>query len=195
MSGRYYSVGDDQEKEGNAMLFFTSDLHMGHANVIRFANRPYRDVDEMNDAFIANINRTVGTNDDLYILGDLSYRLGREEAAALIRQIRCRRLHLIKGNHDKNWEGSELFVEVCDYKEVKIETGLKLVLFHYPIMDWSGRGHGRNNAWSLHLHGHIHSQGDRYNLDNFIEGLYRFDVGVDANEYRPVELSEITSLM
>jgi calcineurin-like phosphoesterase family protein len=177
------------------MLFFTSDLHLGHANIIRFADRPFSDVDEMNDALIANINQTVGVHDDLYILGDMSYRLGREGASALIKKIRCKKLHLVKGNHDKNWAESGLFVEVCDYKEIKTEAGLKLVLFHYPILDWSGKGHERNHGWSIHLHGHIHSQGTRYNIGNFIEGLYRYDVGVDANEYKPVELSEITSLM
>jgi calcineurin-like phosphoesterase family protein len=183
-----------------SMLFFTSDLHLGHANVIRFANRPFSCVEEMNDRLIGNINQTVRDNDDLYILGDISYRLPVEDAARLIRRINCRRLHLVKGNHDKDWEGSGLFVEVCEYKELKtrhLETaeGLKLVLFHYPIMDWNGKGHEKNRKWALHLHGHIHSQGSDYNTQNFIDGIYRYDVGVDANNYRPVELSEIAGLI
>jgi calcineurin-like phosphoesterase family protein len=105
---------------------------------------------------------------------------------------------LIKGNHDKNWSESGLFKEVCDYKELKLDDGVRAVLFHYPIMDWNGCSHhSRDDAdrmWSIHLHGHIHSQGNDYNIRNFIKKIYRYDVGVDANNYMPVSLDEILAL-
>ena len=60
------------------------------------------------------------------------------------------------------------------------------MLSHYPMADWQGMNHG-----SWHLHGHIHSSGDAYNEFNRKQGLLRYDVGVDANDYAPVSLDEL----
>ena len=62
----------------------------------------------------------------------------------------------------------------------------KIVLSHYPMVDWQGMSHG-----SWHLHGHIHSCGGAYNKFNLRQGLLRYDVGVDANSYAPVSLDEL----
>jgi calcineurin-like phosphoesterase family protein len=161
---------------------------------MQLCGRPFDDVDEMNEALIENINATVTDADELYTLGDLSYRIPVDTAASLIQKIRCKRLHLIKGNHDKGWAGSGLFVEVCDYKELKSEGGEKIILFHYPIEDWAGKGHAANRRWSVHLHGHIHSRGSDRNAQSFSNGLWRWDVGADANSYRPIALDTILSL-
>lgn len=171
-------------------LFFTSDLHLGHRNAINHTNRPFEDIEEMNETLIRNINRTVGPNDTLYILGDCSYRIGRDKTAELLRQIHCRDLHLVKGNHDKDLSDCGIFTEIADYKELKGPDNRWLILFHYPITDWNGVRHG-----SLHLHGHIHSVGSDYNLENFANQNWKYDVGVDANGFRPVSLDEIVALM
>ena len=63
---------DDNER--SSMLYFTSDLHLGHDNAIEFTNRPFSTVDEMNLALVQNINETVGTDDELWILGDFSFK-------------------------------------------------------------------------------------------------------------------------
>lgn len=65
----------------------------------------------------------------------------------------------------------------------------KLVLFHYPILDWQGMYHG-----SIHVHGHIHSKGSDYNITNFANGTFAYDCGVDANDYHPVALESIIEL-
>ena len=80
-----------------------------------------------------------------------------------------------------------LFEEIYDYKEFKHEK-IKYVLMHYPIMEWNGSRHGG----SIHLHGHIHSNG-LYNEENRMNGILRYDVGVDANNYYPVSLRYIRS--
>ena len=116
-------------------------------------------------------------------------------------KISCTRVHLIKGNHDRDYSNDGFFSTVQDYKELKTEYG-KFILFHYPIMEWNASHYG-----SVHLHGHIHSTGE-YNTtnrsrryrDRFEDGhavkdpelgLRIYDVGVDANGYRPVSLQEI----
>ncbi len=186
-------------------LFFTSDLHLGHANAIKFTARPFVDVDDMNKKLIRNINETVGMRDELWILGDFSYKMTRDDAAAWRKKIVCKQVHLVRGNHDKDWQDMGVFTSVQDYAELKTGYG-KVVLFHYPILDWNGKHNG-----SIHLHGHIHSTGE-YNkamltADSrqfFPEGhsgageAYAprmYDVGVDANGYRPISIDEIAARM
>ena len=90
------------------MIYFTSDTHFGHANVIRFAGRPWQTIEQMDAALAASINARVGMRDELWILGDFSYRLGRDKALAIRQSITCRRIHLVPGNHDRNWAVPEL---------------------------------------------------------------------------------------
>ncbi len=172
----FYCHGGDQ------MIYFTSDLHLGHQNALRLCNRPFQDVDEMNRTLIQNWNQFVKKNDFIYILGDLTMKLSLDEANQIISKLNGRKI-LVKGNHDKKYDEC-LFEEVCDYKELKYQKKF-LVLSHYPFLEWNHSFRG-----SIHLHGHQHN--DRsYNLKMREEGIYRYDVGVDAHEYRPVSIDEI----
>ena len=187
------------------MLYFTSDLHLGHANVILHTKRPFRDLEEMDRVLIENINDTVGREDELWVLGDFAYQVNRERVRQLREQIACRRVHLVYGNHDLDYSQNHIFQSVQDYKELKTEYG-KLILFHYPILEWDAAHFG-----SIHLHGHIHADG-AYNEENrrkryadrFPEGhaprrpelgLRIYDVGVDANGYHPVSLEQIAAFL
>ncbi len=183
------------------MIYFTSDLHLGHENVIGFTNRPFSNVEEMNVCLIDNINATVEKSDELWILGDFAYKVNKEAVRVFRNKILCRHVHLVYGNHDKNYERDHIFQSVQYYKELKTEYG-RVVLFHYPMMEWNAAHYG-----SVHLHGHIHSTGeynnrnlDRKYRERFSDGhvsgaedlnLRIYDVGVDANNYRPISLSEI----
>ncbi len=170
------------------MIWFTSDTHFGHENVLNFCDRPWESIAAMNNELINTINYWVKPDDTLYHLGDYSFRMTVQDAADLRKQIKCKDVHLIPGNHDKNWERPDISwvfrVEkpICVLKAEK----RKFVLSHYPMADWQGMKHE-----SIHLHGHIHSKGVHYNELNRIQGLYRYDVGIDANGYRPICLNEI----
>lgn len=174
------------------MIWFTSDTHFGHANVLGFTNRHEwwgDDVAAMNHALIANINAVVAPDDELYHLGDFSFKMTADDAAALRRQIRCRRIHLIPGNHDKDWTQPAVagtFMVEPPIKVLKV-GGRKLVLCHYPMVDWQSLGHD-----SIHLHGHIHAPAE-YNEWNRAERVLRYDVGEDANGYMPVSLDQLLS--
>ena len=172
------------------MIYFTSDTHFGHGNVLKFTKRPYKDIARMNVALINNINARVGRDDELYILGDFSFKIPAVEATALRKKINCRRVYLVPGNHDKGWgsgprELEGVFEVLPPIHRLKI-NGRKYVLSHYPLVDWPSMSHG-----SFMLHGHIHSQGSDYNELNRMQGIYRYDVGMDANGLRPVSLEEI----
>ena len=175
------------------MIFFTSDLHLGHRAVIEMNHRPFSDIDEMNKTLIDNINCKVKQDDTLYILGDLSFRIPLSQANEFIQQIRCKNKYLLIGNHDKNYDES-LFKGMYDFKKVTLisKNGLNydISLMHYPMMEWPRSRHG-----SLHFHGHIHSSENAYNREMKESGILRYDVGVDANHYKPVSLDEILEYM
>ena len=187
------------------MICFTSDLHLGHANAIGFTSRPFLDVEQMNEGLIKNINETVMTNDELWILGDFAFKVNMAAAKQFRDQINCKTVHMITGNHDKDYTRDHIFQSVQHYKELKTEY-VKFILFHYPIYEWNGAHNG-----TIHLHGHIHSTGsyntanlqkkyiDRFPEKSFMKdsalGLRIYDVGVDANNYRPISITQIAELM
>lgn len=174
--------------EGRRMIYFTSDTHFGHAKAIEFAERPWETAEQMNTGLLANISARVGLRDDLYILGDFSFRITASAAAEIRRGIRCQKEHLVPGNHDKDWTAKDVagtFIVEPPICKLKVD-GHKFVLSHYPLEDWESMSRG-----SVHLHGHIHSRGSDYNEFNCMQGIYRMDVGVDANGHEPVSLDEV----
>ena len=163
------------------MIYFTSDLHLGHRVVL--SHRPqFSTIEEMNETLINNINDQLTSRDTLYILGDASFRLKPEEASELLRKIRCKKI-LVVGNHDKEYE-QDVFEDVFNYCEIKYNHR-KFILFHYPITAWKQMRHG-----SIHLHGHLHSRPE-YNEKNRSIGRLQYDVGVDANGFKPVSIEQI----
>lgn len=164
------------------MIYFTSDLHLGHRGIIAMRNRPFADVEEMNRILIANFNAVVHKDDTVYILGDLAHHMQVEDINKIIGKLNGRKI-LIKGNHDKKYDAA-LFEEVRDFQTISL-NGKSFSLMHYPMLSWPKSHHG-----SYMLHGHIHAD-ESYNLQNREEGILRYDVGVDANPYCPVSVNHI----
>lgn len=176
------------------MIYLTSDLHLGHSNIMKHCKRSFNSVEEMNNRIINNINDMVRPNDELYILGDLYF--GEKQTINTFeyaKKIKCKHIHLIKGNHDMSFEDllklneeNKVFESISLYKELKYEKRL-FVLCHYPFMDnaWNKAMHG-----SINIHGHIHSN-TNYNQEQKDKKILRYDVGVDANDYYPVLIDNI----
>jgi calcineurin-like phosphoesterase family protein len=156
-------------------IWFTSDLHLNHSNIIKFCNRPFDNVEEMNEALIDNFNDCVSKNDTVYILGDFCFNATLFEK--YIKRLKGQK-HFIIGNHDpKNVKNklSKYFVSVSDIKQITIDKN-KIILCHFPLREWNAKFHG-----SWHLHGHTHGKVHwRENNENCC------DVGVDACEYKPI---------
>ena len=133
-------------------IFYIADLHFGHANVIRFDNRPYKNVEEMNRALINNWNSVVTNDDTVYILGDFCW--SKEPVwINLLDQLKGKKV-LIKGNHDlkkMSYSLKNKFEDIKDYKEIN-DNGTKVILSHYPMPFWNGQFRD-----SVHLYGHIHN--------------------------------------
>lgn len=114
-------------------IMYISDLHFGHANIIKIDKRPFADVEEMNQKMIENWNNKVKSDDWVYILGDFCW--GKEnEWIEYLKQLNGVKT-LIKGNHDLKQYGSNLkryFQDIKDYKEIR-DDGRGVILCHYPI--------------------------------------------------------------
>jgi len=169
-------------------MFFISDTHFYHKNVIKYSNRPFDSVDQMNACLIDNWNSKVGKTDDVYFLGDFSFGT-KEETQNIINNLNGKK-HMILGNHDKPLKGSSGLESVRSYHRLKVqdsrtERGIQdIVLFHYPILSWEKRHYG---AW--HLFGHCHGS-------LTVEGLGKcHDAGVDNNNYSPLSYDEVYDIM
>jgi len=171
-------------------IWFTADTHAGHSNIIRYAHRPFANVDEMDATLIRNWNERIGDHDDVYHLGDLMFRLSRKRAEEVLGQLRGR-IHLVRGNHDRGIEQyKDRFVWIKDLAEVKVQDAgapggvQRIMLCHYAMRVWKHSHHG-----SFHLYGHSHgSLPEDPNSRSF-------DVGVDARGYAPMSYDEVKALM
>lgn len=134
--------------------FFTSDLHLDHANIIRYCNRPFGSVEEMNEGIIGAINDSVGHKDNLLILGDfclVKASNALERYSHFRSQIRCKNVTLVLGNHDREEELSRVFGPCPQIKTLKVD-GNYIVCSHYPMRSWDRAAHG---SWMLY--GHVHN--------------------------------------
>lgn len=168
------------------MIYFTADLHFYHDNIIRHTQRPFYTAEEMNKCLIKKWNEKITSEDTIYILGDFTMK-GPEMASSILYSLKGKK-YLIRGNHDNFLDRASfdksLFVSIQDYMEITYLNYI-FVLFHYPIIDWHGIRKG-----TIMLHGHQHNQKE-YNLKNRQNGIWRYDVGVDANDMAPVSAQEI----
>lgn len=184
--------------------YFISDLHFGHENVLAFDNRPFKTIEEHDALIIKKWNDKIELDDDVYILGDISW-YNATKTIEIFRSLNGNK-HLIIGNHDhkllKNQELRSLFMEITDYKELylpKVDDQKKsngIVLSHYPIPCFNNHYYG----W-FHLYGHVHS-GFEWNMMKRIKRQMKelydvpcnmFNVGVmmPYMNYEPKTLEEI----
>lgn len=167
------------------MIWFTADLHFGHANIMKYCSRPFSSTEEMDKTILDNINGYVMKDDELYILGDFAMpgRHSYDYAQSCFNKINCKNKILIKGNHDPSEILAFSWNAVYQYYELNLTGKDPLVMFHYPLEEWNGY---YKNA--IHLHGHQHNP----KASNC--AAKKFDVGVDAWNFCPVPLIEIERL-
>lgn len=180
--------------------FFTSDLHFGHKRVIEFCSRPWPDVFEMNEGLIERWNDTVGPDDDVWILGDLTF-VGTQATARYMKCLNGRK-HLLRGNHD--WKrigpkrldlGFETIVDETtdiwlDHPDDGWRTHARMSHFPYQFSHPSDSRYEDlrpkdNGSWLLH--GHVHRSWK-------VKGKM-INVGVDVWDYRPVSERTIVDII
>jgi calcineurin-like phosphoesterase family protein len=165
-------------------VWFTSDTHFGHANIIKYCKRPFESVEEMDETLVYNWNSVIRPGDSVYHLGDLCFH--RPDRAARLVSRLMGQIFLVKGNHDRDATVKAIASHlqwVKDYFELKVD-GQRIVLCHFPFLTWNKSHHG-----SWHLHGHSH--GTLPDDPN----ACRIDVGVDCHTYAPVSFERVKQLM
>lgn len=191
------------------MRWFTSDTHFGHANIIKYCNRPFADPEEMNEAIIDNWNSVVGIGDTVFHLGDVA--LGKwAEWDGVLSRLNGYKV-LVIGNHDRIFKGEseknrrrfaeeypKWFKESFDHIQgLELANGMKVNLSHFPYeadhmenaryMEHRLPDHGRTL-----IHGHTH-------LDTIIshseKGTLQVHVGQDAFNYTPVSEDQVINLI
>lgn len=162
------------------MIYFTSDHHFNHANIIKHCNRPFYSTENMDEEMIFRWNSTVKDNDEVYYLGDLT--LGNWETAHKYTKALKGKIKFIEGNHDERWFSHlNNNQKLPSIYELKVNKQM-LILCHYSMQTWNGFYRG-----AIHLFGHSHG-----NLSGIGKSM---DVGVDSNNFYPVSLDEVLEKM
>ena len=156
-------------------VFVISDTHFNHANVIKYCNRPFEDVEQMNETLIKNWNETVSNNDVVIHLGDVGFGK-KEEIAAIIKRLNGRKI-LIKGNHD-NWSDET-------YRNMGFEYVSRYPILYadFYLMSHAPRILSQTTPY-FNCYGHIHND-ERY-TENATSKCY----SVERIGYRPCLLFE-----
>lgn len=165
------------------MIYFTADLHLGHANIIKYCQRPFQSVSDMDKAIIDNIMTKLNRGDTLHILGDLALNIKIYEDFVRLCHTSGINLVIVRGGYDRiPYHLTSIFkIPIYDLKTIKIGNH-PIVLCHYCLRVWD-RSH--YNSW--HLFGHSHGT---------LEAIGKsHDVGVDNNNFMPLSFDEIKDIM
>lgn len=167
------------------MLYFISDLHFDHEFILRIRDG-FKRVEYMNEYLIKNWNAKVTDHDEVYILGDFSFR-SKKSVHRYLSRLKGKK-HLIIGNHDDEWmkevgDLSMYFESVSKLKILQLE-GQEIVLCHYPLLEWPGK--------SYMIHGHIHGNKNTLTYRLIKEHFpLMLNACVEVNRYEPVTLNEL----
>jgi calcineurin-like phosphoesterase family protein len=189
------------------VIYFTSDLHFWHANIIKFCNRPFSSVEDMNEAMVRNWNAVVQPEDTVYCLGDVAMAFRSIE---LYSQRLNGTKYLVPGNHDfchsyhkkgRNLKNRQEWVakyEALGWKVLPEQTTLEIPgvatvnLCHHPYImigpgddkyeNWRPKDDGR---WLIC--GHVHEKWK-------VVGRM-INIGVDQWNFKPVSIEEVKNII
>jgi len=160
----------------NPRLFFSADYHWNHVNVIKYDDRPFNTIEEMNNAIIKNHNERVKEEDVCIVIGDVYFRGGKEGGKQhyweLLKHMNGR-ITIIKGNHDRNNSVIDPFQSASMYI-----SGVKTFCVHDPI--------NSKIEYDLNLVAHVHNSWKIAALHEKNKKSLLINVGVTQWDYRPV---------
>jgi calcineurin-like phosphoesterase family protein len=191
-------------------LYFTSDTHFGHANILVYCSRPFKDQYHMDEVMIQNWNNTVSNEDIIIHAGDFCWG-GKGEWIHLLHRLNGIKI-LVQGNHDRDKDiPTDMFFRIEQgflNMEVKDEKPQRITVCHFPMLSWLQSHKG---AWNLFGHWHsgtVHKpEGngpDDLEVYDYVkneEVAYsklrpsQYDVGVDANSFTPISYNQIKKIM
>jgi calcineurin-like phosphoesterase family protein len=170
-------------------IWFTSDQHFGHANILRFRDangmllRPeFSDVDEMNEVILENHNRLVKPNDTVYHLGDIVWKLTDQR---ILSQLHGKK-RLTVGNHDRVMDIAWAFERIYLWRKFDV-GGVKFIASHCPLNE------DDMVRAQYSVHGHLHER-SLLKADGGEDPRF-LNVGVEKMGYYPVHIEEVVDLL
>lgn len=178
----------------NNNIFFISDFHLGHKNVIRFDNRPFKDLEEMHSTILNNWNKKVPNNGIVFYLGDLFYKSAIKYPKWFVHQLNGT-IHFVLGNHDRfeDIRKMERFATISTEIKLDVLDNNKyqhIHMHHHPILSWNKAPHG-----SIHLHGHVHQKMSNNTFYDWYYNRRVIDVGCNGHNYTPISYLEIIDML
>ena len=164
--------------------YFTSDIHFGHTNILKYDNRQFNTIEDHDETIIQNWNSIINKDDFVYYLGDFAL-CNSKKAESIMSRLNGNK-YFIKGNHDKD-DTIKLYKKYGTYlgelKKVKVEDQ-EIILCHYCLKVWD-----KSHKGSWHLWGHSHG--------SLPEDIYSksFDVGIMLWNYYPVSFEQVYEKM
>ncbi len=171
--------------------WFTSDTHFGHANIIKYCKRPFRDLEHMDRTIIRNWNERVKEEDFVIFLGDFIFKntinmSGRGEGTIWTAERYIKKLNgnitFVCGNHDNN---NSLNSKI---KSLVIEIGGKKIFCTHNPVDIDMR-------YGINLVGHVHELWKTKKVISERQTTNLVNVGVDVNKFRPISINEIMKII
>lgn len=168
-------------------IFWTSDWHLNHLNIIKYCNRPFSNLEEMNSTIINRFNERVNSDDMCFYLGDFIFKSGSnrgegepDKAMTFRNQLNCRQMIFIEGNHDAKGKNSLR----TPIRKIIIRYGGKdICMVHSPDhIDWN---------YSFHICGHVHEKWDFKEFQRNGKRIHCCNVSVERWKYYPITWDEI----
>lgn len=178
-------------------LFFTSDSHFHHGNIIEFCSRPFGDARIMDSALITNWNKVVPKDGVIFHAGDFAMTSRIDYIQDIVSQLNGR-IFLTLGNHDYQnrfdrqvirdifHRTDDVFYFSVEDEELESKRA-NFMIFHYPIMYW--------RSSYIQLHGHIHSGPTSTANERVPFHPMRYDIGVDNNEFTPISYHQLKVIL
>lgn len=167
------------------MIWFTADYHLGHANIIKYCHRPFKDLDEMNKTITRNHNSRVKEDDIIYHIGDFCFKNsliirgeGDNKKAITYEHFLNGKIIHILGNHDKNNSVKDKILSATLFYH-----NHNILLTHIPPMHEAEIP----DFCDIVFCGHVH---EKWEI-TYLNDIPIVNVGVDVWKFMPVNINEI----
>ena len=178
-------------------VYFTSDTHFQHTNIIKYCRRPFKTVEENDEELIRRWNEKVPEDGIVFHLGDVAFG-DKEKVDDILRRLHGK-IYLVIGNHDwrrvvsdHSWR-FELMTQ-----QINMKIGKRhIILNHYPMLAFSGAWRGEDATYQLFGHVHTSPYTDEGLDQARMKMLFtsQYDVGVDNNDFTPVSWKEVDQII
>ena len=184
------------EKDAEKM-FFTSDTHFSHENIIKYCKRPFANITENDEEIIRRWNEKVPEDGIVFHLGDVAF--GDPERVDNILERLNGTIYLVIGNHDwRRVVNNHKWRFEMMTQQINMKIGKRhIILNHYPMLAFSGAWRGEDATYQLFGHVHTSPYTDEGIDQQRMKYLFtsQYDVGVDNNNFTPINWKEVDQII